>query len=308
MCALPDVPGFSESGCSRIRPHRTNRAERVKARAEAKEKGTERIRSMLTDTEGIILRQTKAAGGRRMILLFSRKYGKISVGTGLNEKSRGKSALAMRPFTYGRYELFKNRDSYNLNSAEVLKSYYKIGEDVDKYMNSAYVLEFTEKLLAEEQPAAGLFRLILDFFDAMEIRKKKHETLVLAYQIKAMKIMGIMPQLNQCVRCGADLSRDKPQGQEANCGPAYFSIADGGVICRTCGDSPEISRNDRLIYSVDFGIVDILKYFSGNPLKSFENLALKEDVQKQLHTMMKEYAAYYLDIGELKSERFLEEY
>ena len=108
---------------------------------------------MITDTEGIVLKQVKTAYGRRMILLFSQKYGKISVGTSINEKGRNKSALALRPFTYGKYDLFKNRDSFNLNNASVLKSYYKIGEDVDKYMNSSYILEFTEKVLQEGQPS-----------------------------------------------------------------------------------------------------------------------------------------------------------
>ncbi len=108
---------------------------------------------MLTDTEGIVLRQIKTSYNRRMILLFSKKYGKISAGTSIQEKGRGKSSLALRPFTYGRYELFKNRDSYNINSADVLKSYYAIGEDVDKYMNGAYVLEFTEHVLSEGVPA-----------------------------------------------------------------------------------------------------------------------------------------------------------
>ena len=123
---------------------------------------------MLTDTEGIVLRQVKTSYGRRMILLFSKKYGKISAGTGLNERGKGKSSLALRPFTYGRYELFKNRDSYNINGAEVLKSYYGIGEDVDKYMNGAYVLEFTERVLAEEVPSPGIFSLLIDFFDLLD--------------------------------------------------------------------------------------------------------------------------------------------
>ena len=125
---------------------------------------------MLTDTEGIVLRQVKTSYGRRMILLFSKKSGKISAGTGLNERGKGKSSLALRPFTYGRYELFKNRDSYNINGAEVLKSYYGIGEDVDKYMNGAYVLEFTERVLAEEVPSPGIFSLLIDFFDLLENR------------------------------------------------------------------------------------------------------------------------------------------
>ena len=95
---------------------------------------------MITDTEGIVLRQTKASGGRRMISLFSKKFGKISVGTNLNEGGRNKTALAIRAFTYGRYELFKGRDSYNLNSGQVLKSYYSLGENLDKYMEASYVI------------------------------------------------------------------------------------------------------------------------------------------------------------------------
>ena len=130
---------------------------------------------MLTDTEAIVLRQVKTSYGRKMILLFSKKYGKISAGTSIGEKGRSKSSLALRPFTYGRYELFKNRDSYNINGADVIKSYYKIGEDVDKYMNGAYVLEFTEKALAEEVPAPAVFELLKDFFDLLENRKKTYQ-------------------------------------------------------------------------------------------------------------------------------------
>jgi len=139
---------------------------------------------MYTDSEGIILRQVKTTNGRRMVLLFSRKYGKISAGSSINEKGRSKAALAMRPFTFGRYEFFKNRDTYNINSAEAIKSFYKIGEDVDKYMCASYVLEFTDKLLIEEQPVPALFDMLVEFFDMLSERKSKYETLVIGYMIR----------------------------------------------------------------------------------------------------------------------------
>lgn len=107
---------------------------------------------MYTSTEGIIFRQVKATGGRRMILLFTKKYGKISAGSSLSEKGKGKTALAMRPFTYGVYELYKGREYYNLNNAEVRKSYFRIGDDLDKYMQASLVLELTEKMIPEEVP------------------------------------------------------------------------------------------------------------------------------------------------------------
>lgn len=248
---------------------------------------------MFTDTEGIVFRQVKTVNGRRMILLFSQKYGKISAGTSMSEKGKSKSALALRPFTYGRYELFKNRDSWHIDGSEAIRSWYRIGEDVDKYMYCAYVLEFTEKLLQEEAPAPGIFSLILDFFDIMEKRSKKYPSLILAYQIKVLQEAGTMPRVSRCVLCG---------DQEE---PALFSIKDGGVICRRCALNFSSGSNDTLIYPVNFGIVNILRYILDNPLKSFGNLALDDEIQRRLGSMIKSYAAYHLDISGLKSESFL---
>ena len=248
---------------------------------------------LLTDTEGIVLRQIKTSYNRRMVLLFSRKYGKISAGTNIGEKGKSKSSLALRPFTYGRYELFKGRDNYNINSAEVLKSYYKIGEDVDKYMNGAYVLEFTEKVLSEEVPSAGIFNLLTDFFDILENRDKGIGTLVLAYQTKLLKYSGVMPQLEKCAICG--------ENKEA----VKFSIEDGGIVCGDCLQNIQNSQRHALIYDVKFGIVDILRYFTANSLKNLENLALKEDAGKLLQKIIREYAAYYLDASDLKNEKLI---
>ena len=248
---------------------------------------------MLTDTEAIVLRQIKTSYGRKMILLFSKKYGKISAGTGIGDKGRSKSSLALKPFTYGRYEMYKNRDSYNINSAEVIKSYYKIGEDVDKDLNGAYVLEFTEKALAEEVPAPAVFRLLTEFFDMLETRDKAIGTLVLAYQVKLFRYLGIMPELERCTVCG-----EKKKA-------AVFSIKDGGSICENCLKNIQNSDTDSLIYDDGFGIVNILRYFTVNPLKSIENLALKEDAGRVLQRLVREYAAHYLDISELKSEKLV---
>ena len=248
---------------------------------------------MLTDTEGIVLRQIKTSYNRRMILLFSRRYGKISAGTSISEKGRGKSSLALRPFTYGRYELFKNRDSYNINSAEVLRSFYKIGEDVDKYMQGAYVLEFTERALAEEMPAPALFDLLINFFDILEQREKGLGTLVLAYQFKLLKIMGLLPHLDSCVCCGE--SR-----------PAFgFSIREGGIVCSECAGKPEISSDSTLISCGRFDIVKTVRFFIDNPLKKLENIALNEETGRMLQKIVREYSAYHLDITELRSEKLV---
>ena len=142
---------------------------------------------MYTDTEGIILKQIKITGGRRMIVLLTEKYGMISAGTSIPEKGRNKSSLALRPFTRGRYELYKNKESFNINGAETLQSYYSIGEDIDRYMAASYALELTEKVL-----------------ELLSERKSEFDTPLIAYEIKALAVLGFTLSQNPLMNNESD--------------------------------------------------------------------------------------------------------
>lgn len=247
---------------------------------------------MRTETEGIVLRLTKAANGRRMVLLLSREYGKISAGTSISERGRNRSALAMRPFTHGRYEINKSRNTYHVNDAEVVRAYYGIGDDIDKYICASFVLEFAERMLPEDAPAPEMLRLLLEFYDLIEKRKKKYMTPVIAFQLKAIQVMGLAPEVARCVNCGSteDL--------------AHFTVRGGGLLCADCGIVVR-EGNDELIYDVGFDIIKVLRYFFGNSLKSIENMALEAEIQSKLQRILKEYRAFHLNIGRLLSEDFL---
>jgi DNA repair protein RecO (recombination protein O) len=250
---------------------------------------------MYIDTEGVILKQIKTMDNRRIVLLFSKKYGKISAGSNIAEKGKSKSSLALKPFTYGKYELFKGRDTFHVNGAEVIRSFYGIGEDIDKYMCGSYVLEFTEKLLPENMAAPQMFDLLVDFLDMIERRGKKFSSLVVAYQLKALQINGNTPYIEKCVECGSESD-------------AYsFSVKAGGLLCSKCRNFTNgvDTINDSLIYDVDFGIVNIIRYILDHPLNSFEKLALDEKSLKGLQEVLKQYIRFHLDIKDLKSESFL---
>lgn len=244
---------------------------------------------MFTETEGIILRQIKIAGGRRIVLLFSDKYGKISAGTGLNERGNGKNALAVRPFTYGRYELFKKGDFVNINGGESIDSHYSIGEDVDKFMEASFALEFLDKITEEQMPATNLFFLTKKFLAELERRKERCEILVIAFMLKAVSMLGYAPVLDGNGNC------------KTNENIRFFNIPDGGVFCEDCPDT----KADGLIYRVDFDIVNVLKFMLIHPLEDLRNLAVKEELGRYLRKLVLDYAKYHLDIGDLKSESFI---
>ena len=252
---------------------------------------------MYTETEGLVLKQVKIAGGRRMIHIFTQKYGKISVGTGLTEgNNKSKAALSIRPFTYGKYEISKNREYYNLNGSEVKKSYYSLGEDLDKYAAASLALELTDKVLPEELPQPRLFSILLDFMKALEKGASSCDTLVLVYQVKMLSVMGHSPILGSCAVCGStELEK-----------PVKFSIPDGGIICRDCYKKiTENTPNDgkaRLIYEPNFDIVSTIRYLETKPFSTFDKIALDQKVAGELRSILREYISYHLDIGPLKSE------
>lgn len=248
---------------------------------------------MIAETEGIVLRQTKAANGRRLIELFTKKYGKISVGSGLSEGGKNKAALLTRPFTYGDYQLYKGSEIYNLNGGHVLKSFYSIGEDIDKYSGCAYALELTDKILPDEIAQPKLFVTLRDFLKAIEKRTKQVDTLVIVYMVKVLSLMGTEPVLDKCSCCG----------QEAS--DRFFSVEDGGIICEKCfAEKNQHLQNEKLIFDTDFGIVDILKYCNKEPFRSFEKIAINGEVSSALLDVLKSFLSYHYDIKDLKSEEF----
>ena len=179
----------------------------------------------------------------------------------------------------------------------MIRSFYGIGENVDKYLMGSYVLEFTGKVIGEEVPMPAVFNLLIEFFDMLERREKGFGTLVLAYQVRLFRYLGVAPQLEKCAVCG------KPAG-------GWFSVRDGGLICDECrekasAEKEQNSEGDALIYNIDFGIINAFRFFNSNSLKSLENIALNGESGKQLQKIVREYAAYHLDASNIKSESMI---
>ena len=242
---------------------------------------------MVTDTEGLVLRQIKAANGRRMIVILTKRYGKISAGTSISEGGKNKTTLALRPFTYGRYELFKGRETFSINGAETLQSFYAIGENVEKYMCASYALELTDRMTEEDQPQPALLALLKDFLELLDGRRSAFGTLLVGFQMKALQIAGCAPQLDRCMRCGRED------------GLTAFSVADGGAIC---GECLEGSPADPLVFELSADQLSALRYMAGKHISALKGIGLNEDAEKKLRRLFKAYIAYHLGIEDLKSE------
>lgn len=253
---------------------------------------------MIITAEGIVLRQRKIANNRRMIVLFTKKYGKLSAGTSVNEKSRSRAALALRPFTYAEYDIFKGRESYSINSAQVNRSFYSIGEDIDRFMNASSFIEYLDKVLEEGEPSPKLFDLSLEFLQSVSEARKSTDTLLYAFIVKSFRLLGVAPELSCCVNCG--------KAPELFAGKSrMFSVSGGGLICPECA-AEEKSATDSLIYNPPFDIIDVFRYFDAKPLKTFEKVDLRAEVRGEVREILSKYTDRYLGADVLSRSAGLE--
>ena len=149
---------------------------------------------MIDECEGIIIRQTKTLKSRRMILMLTDRFGKISAGTSISERGKGKTALAIRPFTHGKYQINSSKGFTNITSGEVLHSYYGLAENYDKFVNASFALEFTSKILPESAQANYYFSILKEYLTMIEKRKKSFSTVTNAYIIKLLQHSGVLPE------------------------------------------------------------------------------------------------------------------
>lgn len=217
---------------------------------------------MICDITGIVFRQIKIAGGKRMIQIFSREKGKISAGTLLSEKSKSKSALSIRPFTYGQYSLdIKPANFIDIRSAETLDANYQLGENPDRFLEASYILEFTDKLLPEGKKETKIFDLLVLALKLLCARKENFKLITISFMIKVFQESGVFPTV--------------------------FSSNFNDV---------------ELLSSLNFDILNIIEYLANNPLERMEKLTLESNNTEVIFSVLKEFSEIHLDIGQLKSD------
>ncbi|MDD6919846.1 MAG: DNA repair protein RecO [Eubacteriales bacterium] len=233
---------------------------------------------MNVETDAIVLKSINTASTRKIIVLFTKKFGKISAGTSLYKDSKNKNSLLIKPFTYGNYNLYKKNDFYSINKGEIKSNFFSIGEDIDKYLIACKVLEITEKILVDEDAQPKVFNLLYDFLTIISQRKKRFEALLIVYIIKLLSELGYAPQLDNCVECGRDDNH------------TYFDIKAGGIVCADCNSV------DSLIFKLEKSIIDILKFLINTPIQRLVKIDISDEIVKNIMEILEAYILYHLDI------------
>jgi DNA repair protein RecO (recombination protein O) len=174
--------------------------------------------------EAVVLRTHKLSDNDRIITMLTRHHGKVrAVAKGVR-KTRSRFGSRLEPFTHVDLQLSTGRNLDIVTQAEMLSPHGSaIAADYARYTAGTVMLETADRLTSEEhEPATQQYLLLLNAVRALAGERYPADLVLDAYLLRAMAIGGFAPSLSHCARCGAP-------------GPhPWFSVASGGLVCRTC--------------------------------------------------------------------------
>ena len=188
-------------------------------------------------TPALVIRRADYSDYDRMITLFSPELGRIdAIARGCR---RPKSPLvnAVEPFTSGEFQLYQNRERFSLEQCQISDSYFELRSDYDRLRHGVYWLKLLDTAILPETPAPDLFITTLRALAHLNYGEMPPELVTMAYELHFMRLSGLSPRMDACMRCGRAIDGD-----------ARFDVELGGTVCLNCrSDAPFISNGARRI-------------------------------------------------------------
>ncbi len=243
---------------------------------------------MHTRTEGIVLKEMRFRETSKILTIYSRKYGKIHVMARGAYRPKSQLIANTQHFSYNDYYLYKGKNFYYINQAEIIDSFYSIRENINRVMYGSYLLELMEVSTLEEETHEKLFLLLKKGLIVLSQLDRDFLKFILAYELKYISFLGYKPSLDRCVSCG--------KVDFTNIG---FNIELGGIVCNECR-----TLNYYTEY-IDINMYKAMRALLYTPLNKLDHLKIPKDTLFKLHEIMVKYILNKIDRKEFSTLNIL---
>lgn len=167
---------------------------------------------------GVVLRTYRLGETDRIVSLLTETRGKVrAVAKGVR-KPGSRFGARLEPTSHVSLILYEGRNLDTITQADSIDSFKGLRTNLDALTAAMAVLEVTDQAAQEQEANGPLYRMLVG---AMRVLSEEPSALVApAYFWKLLSLEGFHPQLDSCVRCGADdrLVALIPEADGAVCG------------------------------------------------------------------------------------------
>ena len=175
----------------------------------------------LKDSEAIVLRTYPMREADLLVTLFTRSEGKVRGVARSAKKSKRRFGGALEPLTYVRayYEERERQELTRLDACEVIQSPLAEQVTYSRAVALGHIGELLDELLPDREVNDAVFRLTLSVLGAL---RGDHIWMPVTYfDLWLTRLMGFLPELSECIVCGATLNGSQ----------AFFHALADGLMC-----------------------------------------------------------------------------
>lgn len=235
---------------------------------------------------GMVLTTMPISEYDKRITILTKERGKITAFARGARRPNSQLLAATNPFSFGEFELFEGKSSYNVSKANIHNYFRELTVDVDAAYMGFYFLEFAEYFCQENNDEKEMLKLLYQSLRALESPAFSKELVRAIFELKAMTINGEGPSMFACMHCH--------KTEEL----IHFSVKRGGIFCPACVKKihkfyeGEASLKDfvRIHESTRYA----MQYIISTPVEKLFSFQLSEEVLAELQKIMKDYLHTYV--------------
>ena len=218
-------------------------------------------------TDAIVIRQTDFSETSRVVTLFTRDWGQVSVIAKGARRLKGPFEAALDLLTVCRIVFIRKSSSGLdiLTEAQLRKRFKPRGRDLLSLYGGYYVAELLSSLTAEYDPHPILYDEAVRTLDRLSGESHPQQA-VLRFELVVLREIGHLPALDVCIACGNPLAR----------GPLAFWVSQGGLLCPDC--QQEAYGQNR----IPLGTVALLRRLAAEPAPSPDRLEISPQQYREL--------------------------
>ncbi len=235
---------------------------------------------MIIKTKALVIKEYIVGESDKYITLFTKELGRIQAIAPRAKKVEKGFASGTQLFVYGDFMLTSYKDTYRLVAVDLIEMFHNIRKDITTLSYASYIMEFIHHVTQPGLPQQELLKLTLVTLQALNKTSDRYKQIRRVYEIRALGLLGFMPQLSACTECGVI---------EEKCDKYYFSAEAGGLVCKKC-KSGYVD-----VINISYSTLYTLQYILNSNLKQLYHFEISVLIQKELDLVGDRYVSYYVD-------------
>ena len=225
---------------------------------------------------GMVLSAMPVGEYDKRLVILTKERGKISGFAKGARRQNSPLLAAAKPFSFGMFECYEGRSSYNIYQAQISNYFEKLSLDFEGAYYGMYFLEFADYYTRENNDEKEMLKLLYVALRALENPRLDKRLVRYVFELKAMMIAGEYPEVFCCTACG---------NTEHLCA---YSHAKNGVLCVDCSEE---YRGESLLDSTVF----TLQYVISTPVEKLYTFTVSDQVLEEFIHIQERFRKTYID-------------